>query len=102
MKSKRSKACDISRAVKEAVWERDLHKCVLCGNPNAMPNAHIVPRSKGGMGVEPNIVTLCLDCHRRLDQTIERPNLLIALEHYIDIKYPEYDKSQRYYNKWRN
>jgi len=38
-----------------------------------MPNAHIVPRSAGGLGIETNIVTLCTDftpnmCHKKYDQ----------------------------------
>ena len=100
MKSKRSKACNISQKVKEAVWERDNHRCILCGNPNAMPNAHYIPRSKGGLGTEPNVVTLCIDCHRRLDQTSERPNLLIAVGHYLEIKYPGFRDEDRVYKKY--
>lgn len=101
MKSKRSKACDISRAVKEAVWERDNHRCILCGNPNAMPNAHYLSRSQGGLGIEQNIVTLCLDCHRRLDQTSERANLIIAVGHYLELKYPGFRDEDRVYKKYK-
>ena len=61
--SKRSKACDISMEVKKKVWERDEHKCVICHNPYAKPNAHYIARSQGGLGIEENIVTLCLRCH---------------------------------------
>lgn len=68
---KRTKACAIPQSVKEKVWERDQHHCVVCGSPNAFPNAHILSRAKGGKGVETNIVTLCgyagNDCHRRYD-----------------------------------
>lgn len=101
MKSKRSKACNISQKVKEAVWERDNHRCILCGNQNAMPNAHYIPRSKGGLGIEQNVVTLCFDCHRRLDQTSERPNLLISVGHYLELKYPGFQDKDRVYNKWK-
>lgn len=39
-----------------------------------MPNAHIVPRSRGGLGVETNVVTLCTNftknqCHYKYDFT---------------------------------
>lgn len=73
MKTKRSKATDIPMSVKKKVWERDNHRCVVCGNNyNVMPNAHIVSRSKGGLGIETNIVTLCtsltpLKCHDKYD-----------------------------------
>lgn len=72
MKTKRSKACDISLKVKQKVWERDNHQCIICGNPQAMPNAHFIPRSSGGLGIEENIVTLCLKCHHNYDQTSQR------------------------------
>ena len=72
MKSKRSKACDILQKVKEAVWERDGHRCIICHSRIAMPNAHFIPRSKGGLGIEENIVTLCTNfseckCHYKFD-----------------------------------
>lgn len=72
-KSRRSKACDIPQAVKKKVWARDQGRCVFCGNDrNVMPNAHVVPRSDGGLGIEENIVTACTrltenDCHYRFD-----------------------------------
>lgn len=65
--SKRSKACDITQAVKKKVWERDKHHCIKCGNPYAMPNAHYISRAHGGLGIEENIVTLCQECHNNFD-----------------------------------
>lgn len=73
MKSKRSKATDISMAVKKRVFERDGGRCVICNNSiNVMPNAHILSRAKGGLGIETNIVTLCTNltpnkCHYKFD-----------------------------------
>lgn len=73
LKSKRAKATDITQQVKLEVWERDRGCCVVCGNTyNVMPNAHIVPRSKGGMGILTNVVTLCTNltpnkCHHYYD-----------------------------------
>jgi len=56
MKSKRSKATDISQSVKMKVWERDNHCCIVCGyNQNVMPNGHYISRAKGGLGIEQNI-----------------------------------------------
>ena len=67
--SKRSKACEISKETKLIVWERDKHRCVICGKyvPVACANAHYVKRSQGGLGIEQNIVTLCLKCHYEED-----------------------------------
>ena len=73
MKSKITKATDISQRVKQIVWERDHGRCVVCGNTyNVMPNAHIVSRTKLGKGIETNIVTLCTNftnnkCHYKYD-----------------------------------
>lgn len=48
MKSKRSKACEISQKVKEKVWNRDNHKCISCGRyvPKTCANAHFIKRSQ--------------------------------------------------------
>ena len=87
MKSKRSKACDISQAVKKRVWERDGERCIVCGSPYAMPNAHFIPRSKSGLGIEQNIVTLCQNCHFRYDNTADRPKYREYIKKYLRGQY---------------
>ena len=99
MKSKRTKACDISPKVKKTVWERDLHCCCVCGSTKASPNAHYIPRSQNGKGIEQNIVTLCDKCHYRLDQTTERKKLLEIVKEYLEAKYPDFTDEQRVYRK---
>ena len=91
MKSKRSKATDISMSVKKRVWERDNHCCVVCGNNyNVMPNAHILSRSKGGLGIETNIVTMCTiltenKCHYKYDNGTkeEKEFIFKIIENYM-------------------
>lgn len=48
MKSKRSKACEISQKVKEIVWLRDDCKCIYCHIwvPMSCANAHFIKRSQ--------------------------------------------------------
>lgn len=107
MKSKRSKATDISMSVKKKVWERDKGRCVLCGNYcNVMPNAHFIPRSKGGLGIEENIITLCTEltpnkCHRRYDfgTKEEREEIKEYLREYLKSKYPNWNEDDLYYKK---
>ena len=101
-KSKMSKACDIPKKVKDRVWERDNQRCIICGSHRAMPNAHFIPRSKGGLGVEENVVTLCLACHDAYDHTIERDAIGFVIEEYLKDKYPEWDKTKLIYHKWGN
>lgn len=99
MKSRRSKATDISPKVKQAVWERDHGRCVVCGcTRNVMPNAHFLSRSQGGLGIEENIVTLCTgltnnNCHYRYDNgdRTEREELKAKIEDYLRSKYPSWN-----------
>ena len=46
--SKRSKACEIPRKVKEKVWLRDNKRCVCCKKyvPIACANGHFIKRSQ--------------------------------------------------------
>lgn len=99
MKSKRSKACDIPQKVKDAVWERDGHYCIHCGNPEAMPNAHYISRAHGGLGIVENIVTLCEKCHDIYDHTTRRLELREYIKNYLQRKHPGWDESNLVYKK---
>lgn len=106
MKTKRSKACDISQKVKEKVWERDKGRCIICGSIVAMPNAHFIPRSKGGLGIEENIVTLCTNfsdnkCHYKFDfgNCEEQRQIGRQIEKYLKSKYPNWDKENLVYKR---
>ena len=91
MKTKRSKATDIPMSVKKKVFERDNGRCVVCGMAGSvMPNAHILSRAKGGLGIETNIVTLCTDlnpnkCHSKYDNGTreERRRIQELIEAYM-------------------
>ena len=104
MKTKRSKACDISQKVKHAVWERDGGCCVICGNGyNVMPNAHYIPRSHGGLGIEENIFTACTrltenDCHYKFD---EKGIGKEKVKEYLQSIYPDWDEEKLKYKKKR-
>lgn len=100
MKSKRAKAVDITKDVKEIVWQRDGERCIFCGTHEAMPNAHIVPRSKGGLGVANNIVTLCMKCHFEMDQTEKRGEMLERAKEYIRQFDPEWTEESVTYSKY--
>lgn len=101
MKSKRSKATDIPKKVKEIVWERDKRKCVFCGSTfSAAPNAHVISRAKGGLGVEKNIITLCLDCHYIMDQTVGRKMYLQKAKNYLKSIYEDWNEEELIYKKF--
>jgi 5-methylcytosine-specific restriction endonuclease McrA len=99
MKSKRAKACDISKKVKDIVWERDGHRCIVCGSYQAMPNSHFIRRSQGGLGIPENIVTMCMTCHRMYDQYIDRENMESFVEKYLRSHYPDWDRKNLVYKK---
>lgn len=99
VKSKRSKACDISQSVKDVVWARDNQRCIICGCSEAMPNAHYIPRSKGGLGIEQNIVTLCMNCHYAFDHTPARKKYAENIKEYLTERYPDWDENELIYKK---
>lgn len=99
MASKRTRALQIPKAVKDAVWERDRHRCICCGSPYGLPEAHFIPRSQGGLGNERNIVTLCRECHRKYDQTTERETIKLFILGYLIEQYPDWQISQVKYRK---
>lgn len=100
MKSKRSKACDISQKVKKAVWERDNHRCIICGSSYAMPNAHYISRAQGGLGIEENIVTLCMDCHNKYDNGDSRASIGYRIQSYLNSCYEDWTEEKLIYSKW--
>lgn len=97
--SKRSRACDISKKVKQKVWDRDNHQCIICGNPYAMPNAHYIRRSQGGLGIEENVVTLCQKCHNDFDNGNKRVSIGYRIECYLKSCYQDWDAKKLYYTK---
>lgn len=99
MKSRRTKALEISRETKAKVYERDGGCCVWCGSPAGQPNAHFIARSQSGLGIEENILTLCWPCHLDYDQSRSRPRMREFFRDYLKSKYPNWDENKLYYNK---
>lgn len=100
-KSKRTKALEIPAKVKRKVFERDGKACVWCGSREGQPNAHFIPRSHGGLGIEENILTLCWNCHMMYDQTDNRKDMCRFFKMYLGRKYPDWDETKLVYKKWR-
>ena len=68
----------IPKPVRDAVYERDSYDgcpcCIWCGRPRTVQVHHYIERSRGGLGIEQNLVCLCVDCHQALhngDKDIE-------------------------------
>ena len=92
------RATDIPKAVKDRVYERDGGRCIFCGRPG-MPNAHFISRAQLGKGIEENIVTACFECHRRMDQFVDRKEYLEAAEEYLRGIYPHWNMEALIYKK---
>lgn len=87
--NKRTRACSIKAAVKKRVEERDGHRCIFCGKPGR-GEAHVIPRSHGGLGVEQNLVTACRECHFCMDDTVSRPLFLELAKQHLKAFYPDW------------
>ena len=96
---KRTKATDITPKVREIVKARDKQKCVYCGTSYAIQLAHIfVNRSHGGLGIEQNLVCLCIEHHMAMDNSREEKAKPIRehCERYLKERYEIDVESMRY------
>lgn len=98
--SKRSKACDISPAVREAVYKRDKHSCIVCGRTQNIQVAHFISRGRGGLGIEENLGCMCLQHHYDFDNGKYHIEIGQIFEEYLKEHYPEWDKEKLIYKKW--
>lgn len=100
--NKRTKALDITPAVKARVWERDGGLCVICGSGmNTAPNSHYIARSQGGLGIEQNVGTMCVRCHQAYDNGNhgERSWMKPLFREYLMGLYPAWDENDLIYKK---
>ena len=79
----------IPKDVRDRVYERDSYDgcpcCIWCGRPKYVQVHHYIERSRGGLGIEENLVCLCANCHTKLhkgDWQIEEYVRIYLSEHY--------------------
>jgi 5-methylcytosine-specific restriction endonuclease McrA len=125
IRKKRRQLTDIPRTVKLTVWARDNGQCIYCKGrrPEYLepivngkrkmasafytpsPNAHFIPRSKGGLGVEENIVTLCQLCHHDFDNGKDaerKKDIGKFIENYLKNYYgPEWNVEKLIYSRFK-
>ncbi len=53
------------KALRNKVLDRDGWRCQDCGSAKMLEVHHLRPRSKLGHDASDNLITLCVDCHRR-------------------------------------
>lgn len=99
MKSKRTKACDITAKVRVEVLERDNHRCIFCGAYSSLTLAHFVGRGRGGLGIKENLVTLCMECHMKADQGTETVKYHEEMCEYLHRLYPDMNPQDLIFRK---
>ena len=111
MRSKRSKACEFSKATRKVIWERD-QGCIFCQMNYHMPPEeftatgelqimHFIPRSQGGLGIPRNGAVGCIYHHMLLDNGRDtRQEMLDLFENYLKAYDIGWTKKDRVYSKW--
>ena len=98
--SRQARAHSIPATVKLIVNRRDNGLCVYCGRPG-LPEAHFIPRSKGGLGIPQNILTLCRSCHDAFDHGTkrDREGMREYFREYLMSVYPDWKEENLVYRK---
>lgn len=61
----------ISRSMRQYIYDRDRHQCVKCGATEELTLDHIIPWSKGGEHTVENLQTMCRRCNCTKGNRIE-------------------------------
>lgn len=65
LERRRARAATATKQHRSTVFDRDGHRCRLCGSTDNLVLDHIVPISKGGSDDIGNLQTLCWSCNSR-------------------------------------
>lgn len=97
--SKRSRACDISPRVRARVMCRDGAECVICHKGVNLQIAHYIGRAQGGLGIEENLVVLCVGCHIDYDNGDKRRDYADYIRNYLKWHYTDWNEGKLKYKK---
>ena len=98
---KRTKAVAIPPKVRQEVEERDNHQCIFCKSPYCRGEAHYINRSQGGLGIAKNLVTVCSECHRQMDNGKDIERYRKIAREYLMSKYLDWKEEDLIFNKWK-
>ena len=102
MKSRLSRACDISPSVRREVFDRDGGQCMICGAVNGLQTAHYISRARLGLGIPQNLALLCPKCHLDYDNGKYRREIEKLFREHLMAHYPDWDENGLTYKKWRD
>ena len=71
----------ITPKTRRRVLSRDHHRCRAkgCSHTAFLQIHHIIPRNKGGMNNQENLITLCGSCHRRIHDKGHLVNVILPV-----------------------
>lgn len=98
---KRTKAVAIPPKIRQEVEERDGHRCVFCHSSECRGEAHYIGRAQGGLGIPKNLLTVCRECHRQLDNGQATQLYRQRARDYLMSIYPDWNEDDLVYNKWK-
>lgn len=58
------------RKLRERILSRDRFKCRKCGRADGLQCHHIIKRSKKRLDIDWNLIMVCQECHRELEDRI--------------------------------
>lgn len=97
--SKRSKACDISPKVKKK-YGKEITIVVLYVEVLMQCQMLIIlVEHKGGLGIEQNIVTLCMRCHNDYDNGNSRVSTGYKIQWYLKSCYDNWNEKDLIYKR---
>lgn len=86
----------IPKEVRDTVYERDQFYgwtcCIYCGKPRGIEVHHFIERSRGGLGIEENLVCLCHNCHTKIHQG--DTDIQNFIREYLSEHYDGWDESE--------
>lgn len=113
-KSRQARAREFSQKVRDEIIRRDRGKCIFCEMNYMTEGAmwidrevksimHFIPRSKNGLGIPQNGAIGCQWHHEMLDNGNKgnREEMLKIFENYLKASYPEWNREELIYNKWK-
>lgn len=93
---KENRPTDISDKVRQRVYQRDSWEgapcCIRCGRPHPHVH-HYIERSRGGLGIEENLVCLCYKCHDEL-HNVHYKEMTDFVREYLKTKYEDWDEKK--------
>jgi 5-methylcytosine-specific restriction endonuclease McrA len=95
----RTKALEFDRITKLEIFKRDKGRCILTKRTDNLTYAHLIPRSKNGLGILQNGALITWEVHQDMDVNENRVSQK-DFRSYMDNLYPLFKDEDRKYKKY--